>query len=219
MSSVLSGASGAGAWLNYISNVYLWALSIMSCFIMIYPNQNSTGHEVLLLSFNTKLSFDDPGKKFHFTEVFSGQGAVSKRMQGAQSRIISFHSKIKCFFGLKHHVHIRSLWGMSLVAVPHPLTWNIRNHIWISSSRWAFWPSAPICLSFISDLCAAWNNVGRSKSAFRFISVYNSVGPPWHIPGWSSIRSWTRIGMGSHYGHQCAHLGACQHDRRPSVHM
>ena len=102
ISFVLSGATGVGAWLNYInlSSVYLWALSIMSCFIMIYSNQNSIGHEVLLLSFNTKLSFDDPGKNFHFTEVFSGGGAVSKRMQGAQSCIISFQSKIKQFFNL-----------------------------------------------------------------------------------------------------------------------
>ena len=39
--------------------------------------------EVLLLSWNQSLSFDDPSRNYTFTEVFSGKGAVSQVMSEA----------------------------------------------------------------------------------------------------------------------------------------
>ena len=39
--------------------------------------------EVLLLSWNQSLSFDDPSRNYTFTKVFSGKGAVSQVMSEA----------------------------------------------------------------------------------------------------------------------------------------
>ena len=36
--------------------------------------------EVLLLSWNQRLTFDGPDKNYNFLEVFSGRGRVSKTM-------------------------------------------------------------------------------------------------------------------------------------------
>ena len=36
--------------------------------------------KVLLLSWNRKLTFDDPSRNYNFLEVFAGNGEVSKYM-------------------------------------------------------------------------------------------------------------------------------------------